>query len=80
VLPHAEIIVRTPDRHFATDTVIESPRKEAAAPFELCEETVTALGAQDIEALLKEACRTAGIPTSERPSYRDAVAARPEQD
>jgi hypothetical protein len=55
VLPHAEIVIRAPDRDLGADAVVESVRKAAAAPFEIGEDTVSPLGAQRTEALSEEA-------------------------
>ena len=48
VLAHAEIVVRAPDGDLGADPVIESAWKTAAAPLEIGEDAVAALGAQRV--------------------------------
>src|SRR3954452_7917109 len=55
VLPHAEVIVRAPDRHLGADAVIIGARKPTAAPLEIGEHAVPPLGAQRTETLSEEA-------------------------
>src|ERR1700730_5419734 len=55
MLPHAEIVVRTPHRDLGADAVIIGARKAAAAPLEIGEHAVPPLGAQRVEALFEVA-------------------------
>src|SRR5216684_6147434 len=55
MLPHAEIIVRAPDRDLGADAVIEGARKAAAAPFEIGKDAIPPLGAHCVETLSEKA-------------------------
>src|SRR5260370_16489826 len=66
MLPHAEIIVRAPDRDLGADAVIESERKAATAPLEIGEDAIPPLGAKLIEALFEEDFVVHGSPQSAR--------------
>jgi len=55
VLPHAELVVRAPDRDLGIDVVIKGLRKPAAAALEVGENAIPALGAERIETPFEEA-------------------------
>jgi hypothetical protein len=55
VLPHAEIVVRAPNRHLGADAVIEGARVAPAVPLKIGEDAVPPLGAQHIKPLLEKA-------------------------
>jgi hypothetical protein len=55
MLPHAEIVVRTPHRDLCADAVVEGARKAAAAPLEIGKDAVATLGAQPVELPLEKA-------------------------
>src|SRR6266404_4325301 len=62
MLPHAEIVVRAPDRDLGTDAVIEGAREAAATPLEIGEHAIPPLGVQRTEALSEEALVIHGSP------------------
>src|SRR4030088_2551523 len=55
VLAHAEIVVRAPHRDLGADAVVESAREATAAPLEISEDPVAALGVERVNARPKEA-------------------------
>ena len=56
VLAHAKIVIRTPYRHFSTNALVMAcgAREFAAAPFQIGEDTVSALTAKAIKLSLEE--------------------------
>jgi len=52
---YAEIVVLAPHRDFGADAAVVSARKAAAAPLDVGEDAVAALGAQGIQALFEQA-------------------------
>ena len=54
VLAHAEIVVRAPDGDLGADAMIVGARETAAAPFEIGEDPVAALGVERVYARFEE--------------------------
>jgi hypothetical protein len=56
VLPHAEIIIRTPDSHFTTNTLVVTrcARELSAAPFKISENPIPAFAPQAIKLTLEK--------------------------
>ena len=67
VLPHAEIVVRAPHRDLGADAVVEGARKAAAAPFEIGEDPVAALGVERVDARPEEAVEIHIASTAKEP-------------
>src|SRR6516165_9666055 len=54
MLTHAEIVVRAPNSYFGLNPVIIGAGKKAAAPLEIGEDAITALGTKFVEPVFEE--------------------------
>jgi hypothetical protein len=53
MLAHAEIVVRAPYRHLAVEPVVVGAGKATAAPFEIGEDAIAALGVKFVDPLFE---------------------------